>query len=312
VASEHRNRALFDQLQHLDTEQRNPRSKGIDLGSAHEIAEIINQEDATVSNSVATKLNEIAQAIDLVRDALAAGGRLIYTGAGTSGRIGVVDASECPPTYGSQPWQVIGLIAGGRDAIFEAQEGSEDSPADGMHDLEALNVGPLDVVCGLAASGRTPYVHGTMQKAKQVGAKTIFVCCVPSSQLHLPVQPDVVIDVAVGPEVIMGSTRMKSGTAQKMVCNMITTGAMVRLGKVYENVMVDLMLSNKKLQERSRRIVMMLTGLSYEASADILDKADGHVKTAMVMALAGVEVEDARFMLESNGGFVRRALQTNI
>ncbi len=304
-----RNKDLFEQLQQLGTEQRNPRSMGIDLASAREIVDIINAEDQTVADAVATRSDEIAIAIDLVRDALAAGGRLIYTGAGTSGRIGVVDASECPPTYGSEPWQVVGVIAGGRAAIFEAQEGSEDSADDGADTMRDMKVGPNDVVCGLAASGRTPYVHGTLAHAQSVGAKTLFVCCVPASQVKLPIVPDVMIDVVVGPEVVMGSTRMKSGTAQKMVCNMITTGAFIRLGKVYENVMIDLMLTNKKLQERSRRIVMVLTGLDYDQASDVLDHAGGHVKTAMVMALTGTDATTARELLVENGGFVRKVVR---
>ena len=302
-----RNKALFDQLNQLATEQRNPNSMEIDLADAFEIARIINQEDATVAQAVSKRLNQIAEAIELVKMALESGGRLIYTGAGTSGRIGIVDASECPPTFGTDPSQVLGVIAGGREAIFQAQEGCEDSPEQGMRDMEALNLSASDVVCGLAASGRTPYVHGTLQKAAEVGAGTLFICCVPSHQLQLPVQPRVVIDVEVGPEVIMGSTRMKSGTAQKMVCNMITTGAMIRLGKIYENVMVDLMLTNKKLVERSRRILMMLTGLEYEMAADLLDQSGGHVKTAMVMALLGVDRQQAIHLLQDNEGFVRKA-----
>lgn len=309
--AQERNKELFDQLTRLGTEQRNPRSMGIDLASAREIVDIINAEDRTIADSVATRSDAIAAAIELVRDALAAGGRLIYTGAGTSGRIGVVDASECPPTYGSEPWQVVGVIAGGRDAIFEAQEGSEDSPEDGARDMQKMDVGPNDVVCGLAASGRTPYVHGTLEYAQGVGAKTIFVCCVPAEQVKLPVVPDIMIDVVVGPEVVMGSTRMKSGTAQKLVCNMITTGAFIRLGKVYENVMVDLMLTNKKLQERSRRIVMMLTGLDYDQASDILDQADGNVKTAMVMALTGTDAAQARELLKANEGFVRKIVASD-
>jgi len=307
--AQERNKDLFEQLQQLGTEQRNPSSMEIDLSSAREIVDIINAEDQTVADAVATRSDEIAIAIDLVRDALAAGGRLIYTGAGTSGRIGVVDASECPPTYGSEPWQVVGVIAGGRAAIFEAQEGSEDSADDGADTMRDMKVGPNDVVCGLAASGRTPYVHGTLAYAQSVGAKTLFVCCVPASQVKLPIVPDVMIDVVVGPEVVMGSTRMKSGTAQKMVCNMITTGAFIRLGKVYENVMIDLMLTNKKLQERSRRIVMMLTGLDYDQASDVLDHAGGHVKTAMVMALTGTDATTAREMLVENGGFVRKVVK---
>jgi N-acetylmuramic acid 6-phosphate etherase len=304
--AQERNKDLFEQLQKLGTEQRNPRSMGIDLASAREIVDIINAEDQTVADAVATRSDEIAIAIDLVRDALATGGRLIYTGAGTSGRIGVVDASECPPTYGSEPSQVVGVIAGGRAAIFEAQEGSEDSSDDGADTMREMKVGPNDVVCGLAASGRTPYVHGTLEYARSVGAKTVFVCCVPAEQVKLPIEPDVMIDVVVGPEVIMGSTRMKSGTAQKMVCNMITTGAFIRMGKVYENVMIDLMLSNKKLQERSRRIVMLLTGLDYDQASDVLDQAGGHVKTAMVMALTGTDAASARELLKANDGFVRK------
>jgi N-acetylmuramic acid 6-phosphate etherase len=309
--TQERNKDLFDQLQKLGTEQRNPRSMGIDLASAREIVDIINAEDQHVADAVATRADQIATAIDLVRDALAAGGRLIYTGAGTSGRIGVVDASECPPTYGSEPWQVVGVIAGGREAIFEAQEGSEDSADDGANTMQAMHVGPNDVVCGLAASGRTPYVHGTLEYARSVGAKTLFVCCVPAEQVKLPIVPDVMIDVVVGPEVVMGSTRMKSGTAQKMVCNMITTGAFIRLGKVYENVMIDLMLTNKKLQERSRRIVMMLTGLNYDQASDVLDHAGGHVKTAMVMALTGGDAAKARELLDGNEGFVRKVVTSD-
>jgi len=304
------NKALFEQLEKLATEQRNPKSRGIDLASAREIVDIINQEDRTVADAVSRRSEEIAQAIEMVREALSLGGRLIYTGAGTSGRIGVVDASECPPTFGSPPSQVVGVMAGGRAAMFEPQEAVEDSPQAGKQDMEVLQVSDLDVVCGLAASGRTPYVHGTLEHARNVGARSILICCVPREQLRLPVEPDLVIDVAVGPEVIMGSTRMKSGTAQKMVCNMITTGAFIRLGKVYENVMVDLQLTNEKLQERSRRIVMMLTGCDYQRATELLAASDGHVKTAMVMQGAGVGVEEARELLRQAGGFVRKVIDS--
>jgi N-acetylmuramic acid 6-phosphate etherase len=305
------NKALFEQLEKLATEQRNPRSMGIDLASASEIVDIIHQEDRTVADAVARRSDEIALAIEMVREALSLGGRLIYTGAGTSGRIGVVDASECPPTFGSPPSQVLGVMAGGRAAMFEAQEAVEDSPQAGKQDMEALHVCDLDVVCGLAASGRTPYVHGTLEHARQVGARSILICCVPREQLHTAVTPDLIIDVAVGPEVIMGSTRMKSGTAQKMVCNMITTGAFIRLGKVYENVMVDLQLTNEKLQERSRRILMMLTGCDYERATELLIATNGHVKTAMVMEGAGVELVLARELLQQAGGFVRKVIDSS-
>lgn len=296
---------LFNQLKKLDTEQRNPATMEVDLADAREIARLINEEDKKVAFQIEKKLDKIAEAIELVKNALKGGGRLIYAGAGTSGRLGVLDAAECPPTFGTDPGQVIGLIAGGRKAMFKAQEGAEDYEENGIEAMQEIDVNPPDVVCGLAASGRTPYVHGAIKEARKRGCKTIFVTTVPGAQVDVKV--DILIDVPVGPEAIMGSTRMKSATAQKMVLNMITTGAMIRQGKIYENVMVDLMLTNKKLQERAKRIIMSFTGLNYEQAARKLKEADGHVKTALLMALGDINRDEARQLLESHGGFIRKA-----
>lgn len=298
---------LFSQLKKLDTEQRNPATQEIDLADSLEIARLINQEDKKVADEVEKKLPEIAKAIDFVKEAFEAGGRLIYAGAGTSGRLGILDAAECPPTFGSDPSQVLGLIAGGKEAVFVAQEGAEDYEENGRQALREENLQQNDVVCGLAASGRTPYVHGALKEANELGCHTIFVTTVPGSQIDIEV--DVLIDIPVGPEVIMGSTRMKSATAQKMVLNMVTTGANIRLGKVFENVMVDLQLSNQKLHERSRRIIMMFADVDYEEADEYLQAADGHVKTALVMALGGISREVAQQKLEENEGFIRRALE---
>lgn len=298
---------LFSQLQKLDTEQRNASTKEIDLANSLEIAQLINNEDKKVALEVEKKLPQIAKAIDLIKEAFQSGGRLLYAGAGTSGRLGILDASECPPTFGSDPSQVVGLIAGGKEAVFEAQEGAEDYEENGRKALQEVNLTSSDIVCGLAASGRTPYVHGALKEAQETGCHTIFVTTVPGSQITIDV--DVLIDIPVGPEVIMGSTRMKSATAQKMVLNMLTTGAMIRLGKVYENVMVDLQLSNKKLKERSKRIIMMFTNLDYDESEDLLKVAGGHVKTALLMELGKLGKEEAQQKLKTNDGFIRKALQ---
>jgi N-acetylmuramic acid 6-phosphate etherase len=304
------NQLLFDELKALETEQRNPATMHIDLASADEIARLINNQDKLVAQHVETRLKEIAQAIELTRNALKNGGRLIYAGAGTSGRLGVLDAAECPPTFGTDPSQVIGLMAGGEAAMFVAQEGAEDSPEKGAHDVNAVNIGKNDVLCGLAASGRTPYVLGAIKRAKEKGAATVMVCCVTAGRVKHENTIDVMIDVPVGQEVVMGSTRMKSATAQKLVCNMITTGAMIRLGKIYENVMVDLKLTNKKLVERARRIIVMFTQCSYEEAAKVLDAADGHVKTALVMSKGNLSKLQAKDLLVKHGGFIRAALES--
>lgn len=304
------NQQLFHELKALETEQRNPQTMHIDLADASEIAKLINNEDKRVADFVETRLHEIARAIEVTRNALKSGGRLIYAGAGTSGRLGVLDAAECPPTFGTDPSQVLGLMAGGEAAMFVAQEGAEDSPEFGAKDVDDINIGPNDVLCGLAASGRTPYVLGALKRAKQKGAATVMVCCVTAGRVKHENLVDIMIDVPVGQEVIMGSTRMKSATAQKLVCNMITTGAMIRLGKVYENVMVDLRLTNKKLVERARRIIVMFTGLSYEDAAATLEQADGHVKTALVMAKGNLSKPEAKELLAKHEGFIRAALES--
>lgn len=297
---------LFDSLKSLDTEQRNPASQEIDLADPLEIASIINSEDKLIAQRVEQKLPQIASAIDLISKSFTVGGRLLYFGAGTSGRLGVLDAAECPPTFGTNPEQVQGFIAGGKEAMFEAQEGAEDSEETGRQEIHNQKITSLDVVCGLAASGRTPYVHGVIKEARENGIPTIFITTVPEDQLTI--EADIIIDIPVGPEVIMGSTRMKSATAQKMILNMLTTGAMIRQGKIYENVMVDLMLTNKKLVERAKRIIVTFTGKSYEESTLLLDQANGHVKTALLMGLKEMTKEEARKVLRENNGFIRKAL----
>ena len=298
---------LFDELQRLSTEQRNPRSMRIDVAGTHEILEIINSEDHLVAEAVKEEIPYIAEAVELVVDAFKQGGRLIYIGAGTSGRLGILDATECPPTYGTDPEMVQGLIAGGREAVFRSQEGAEDVLEHGERDLKTLNVAPPDVVCGIAASRRTPYVVGGVAYARSVGCKTLYVTCNPRSEFNLEV--DVAMCPYVGPEVIMGSTRMKSGTAQKLVLNMITTASMVRMGKVYENMMVDLQMTSLKLVERSRRVLMVVTGIDYDEATRVMALADGHVKTAIVMVLGDVDAGEARERLERADGFVRVALE---
>ncbi len=287
----------------------------IDARSVREILTIINNEDKKVAAAIETEIPEITKAVDLVVRAFKNGGRLIYVGAGTSGRLGVLDAVECPPTYGSDPEMVQGFIAGGEKAMFKAQEGAEDREEGGAADIDAKKIGPKDVVCGIAASLRTPYVVGAVKRAKQLGAHTLYVTTNPREKFDAPEFSalsraiDVKICPVVGPEVIMGSTRMKSGTAQKLVLNMITTTAMVRLGKVYENMMIDLQMTNLKLKERSKRIVMTITGVSYEEAARYLEEAHGHVKSALVMIKAKVDYKTARERLEKADGFVRVAIE---
>lgn len=306
---------LFEQLTRLSTEQRNPASMDIDARSIDEILGIISSEDKKVAPAVEHELPYIAKAVEVVVRAIKQGGRLLYVGAGTSGRLGVLDAVECPPTYGTPHGLIQGVIAGGEKAMFKAQEGAEDKEENGAREIDELKVNDKDVVCGIAASLRTPYVIGAVRRAKELGAKTLYVTTNPRSRLHSPEFAEVAnaIDVAicpeVGPEVIMGSTRMKSGTAQKLVLNMITTAAMVRLGKVYENMMIDLQMTNLKLKERAKRIVMTITGVDYNAAADYLEKAGGHVKTALVMIKANVSKEEAKVRLERADGFVRAAIE---
>jgi len=296
---------LFNELRNLATEQRNPRSMQIDVATVGEILRIMNAEDRLVPEAVGTELPYIEEAVTIIVNAFRAGGRLFYAGAGTSGRLGILDASECPPTFGSPPEMVQGLIAGGPPAVFKSQEGAEDLEENGAQAIEEAGVTARDVVCGIAASRRTPYVVGAVKKARDIGARTLFVTCTPRKAFTLPV--DVAICPVVGPEVIMGSTRMKSGTAQKLVLNMLTTAAFIRMGKVYENMMVDLQMTNAKLVERSRRTVMTVTGLDYAQATALLEEAGGHVKTALVMHLADTDRGDAERRLARASGFVRPA-----
>ena len=298
---------LFDELQQLATEQRNPRSMQIDTASVSTILEIMNADDHLVAQAVGTQLKWIGEAVDIIVHAFRNGGRLFYAGAGTSGRLGILDASECPPTFGTDPELVQGLIAGGLPAVFQAQEGAEDHEENGASALDEAGVRAGDVVCGIAASRRTPYVIGAVGHARTLGCKTLFVTCTPRESFHIDV--DVAICPVVGPEVIMGSTRMKSGTAQKLVLNMLTTASMIRLGKVYENMMVDLQMTNAKLVERSKRTVMTVTGIDYDEASRVLDAANGHVKTAIVMYLGEISRQEATERLEKASGFVRPAIE---
>jgi len=287
----------------------------IDARSIDEILQIISSEDKRVALAVEAELPHIGKAVELVVRAFKNGGRLLYAGAGTSGRLGVLDAAECPPTFGTPHGMILGMIAGGEKAMFKAQEGAEDKEENGARDVDEQTVNEKDVVCGIAASLRTPYVVGAVKRAKRLGAKTLYVTTNPRSRLYslefteLASVIDVAICPEVGPEVIMGSTRMKSGTAQKLVLNMITTTAMVRLGKVYENMMIDLQMTNLKLKERAKRVVMTITGVEYDEAADYLAQAGGHVKTALVMIKAHVNREEAQRRLEQADGFVRAAIE---
>jgi len=297
---------VFDEIAVLVTESRNSASMDIDNRSIPEILAIINNEDKKVPIAVEKEIPYIAIAVEMVVRAFQQGGRLFYIGAGTSGRLGVLDASECPPTFGTPPELVQGVIAGGYEALVKAQEGSEDRKGDAPRDLKQRNLTAKDVVCGIAASRRTPYVIAGVEYAHSIGAKTIYVTCTPREEMNITV--DVAICPVVGPEVVMGSTRMKSGTAQKLVLNMITTTAMIRLGKVYENMMVDLQMNSQKLEERSKRTVMIITGVDYGKAEQVLRQASGHVKTAVVMIKASVNRQIAETALRSAGGFVRQAI----
>lgn len=283
------------------TEQRNPATAEIDQLSALEIARIINREDHRIAPAVATQLDCVARAIELAEEAFRAGGRLIYVGAGTSGRLGVLDASEMPPTYGTDPRMVQGIIAGGMSALVKPAEGAEDSREAGGVAVDEMEVGPGDFVFGIATSGTTPYVHGALTRAKQRGARAGFLLCTTPEEWMLQVY-DVVIAPLVGPEVVTGSTRMKAGTATKMVLNMITTGAMIRLGKVYGNLMVDLRATNQKLRDRSERILMETLDLEREDARELLARAEGSLKTAMVMHWTGLDQDRAAEELARAGG----------
>lgn len=292
---------------HLLTEQRLPASMNLDAMSIAQAVALMNDQDSVAVAAVRTQQEPIARAIELVVAALHAGGRLFYFGAGTSGRLGVVDASECPPTFRTNPQMVQGIIAGGDPAMFRSQEGAEDSDKDGAAAVTTREVGPNDVVMGIAAGGTTPFVHGALRRAVERGARTIFLSCVQPVDDEPPV--DVVIRPLTGPEVVTGSTRLKAGTATKLVLNTISTVAMVQLGKVYENLMVDLRATNRKLQDRAERIVATVTGLPAEQCVELLWQAEGHVKLAIVMHARKVSAAEAGELLRKSGGRLREAMR---
>ena len=297
-------RVADDYLDARLTERRNPRTATIDTASALEIVDLIGAEDATVPAAVARAREDIARAVDLIEQAFRAGGRLIYVGAGTSGRLGVLDAAECPPTFGTPPEMVVGVIAGGYPALVKSVEGAEDDVNAAIGEMDSRRVGPHDVVVGIAASGTTPYVRAALSRAQTLGARSAIVTCSEPPRL-LRETCDVCILVLVGPEVVTGSTRMKAGTATKLVLNTLTTAAMIRLGKTYGNLMVDLRAWNDKLIDRSERIVMETTGLPRPEARAVIDAAEGKVKTAIVMARRRVSRDEAERLLEEHEGHLR-------
>jgi len=290
----------------MTTEKRNPRTMQLDTMSELEIVTTMNEEDARVPLAIAKKLPQIAQAAHWAAEAFEQGGRLFYMGAGTSGRLGVLDAAECPPTFGVAPGMVVGLIAGGEQAFLKAVEGAEDDRALGQSDLEAYGLNAKDVVIGIAASGRTPYVLGGLAYAKSVGCRTAAIACNTGSEIGRAA--DLAIEVEVGPEVLTGSTRLKSGTAQKLILNMISTASMVRTGKVYQNLMVDVMQNNEKLHTRAENIVIDATGVTRPEARSAIDAAGGSVKVAITMLLADCSADEACSRLEKAGGHVRAAI----
>jgi N-acetylmuramic acid 6-phosphate etherase len=295
---------IFEELQFLTTEKRNPRTRGIDLASTTEILELMNAEDRTVADAVRREIPRIAKAVEFIAESFRKGGRLVYVGAGTSGRLGVIDAAECPPTFGVSAGMVIGVIAGGRDTVFLSREGIEDDTAAAAKDVIDQGVSAKDTVVGITASRRTPYVMAALEKARELGAKTVFLTCNDPVDIEVDVQ----INVVVGPEAIAGSTRLKSATAQKMILNMFSTASMVKIGKVYENLMVDLKPASEKLHERAKGIIMMLTGLEYDDAADVFERSGRNVKVSVVMVKKQVGRDEAADILDRADGFLARAL----
>ena len=289
------------------TEHRNPRSASIDLATSLEIVDIMNAEDRAVPDAVASQREQIARAITLIEHAFLTGGRLFYAGAGTSGRLGILDASECPPTFGSHPDLVQGIIAGGSEAVFRAQEGAEDLPENGAKAVDDHGIRAGDVLIGIAASGTTPFVRGALTRARALGARTGIVACTPIDDAFASLL-DVAIIPVTGPEIVTGSTRLKAGTATKMVLNMLTTGAMIRVGKTFGNLMVDLRATNLKLVDRSERILMEVCDITRDVARELLQRADSRVKVAIVMQSLGVDRERAEQALEDGGGVVRRVI----
>jgi len=294
-------------LEHLLTEQANPASEGIDALPTEQVLSIINNEDRKVADAVARELPSITRAVEAIVNAFEKGGRLFYIGAGTSGRLGVLDAAECPPTFNVPPERVQGIIAGGEAAVSRATETTEDDPSIGARDLAGRGFVENDVLVGIAASGRTPYVLGAIAEANRMGAFTIGISCTPDSELSRAVK--LPITLLVGPEIVAGSTRMKAGTATKMVLNMLTTASFIRLGYVFGNLMVNVQPKNSKLADRARRIIAMATGVSYERAGELLAAAGNTVRTAIVMARAGVDRVEAERRLASAGGRISKSLQ---
>lgn len=299
-------RAVFEEIKDLVTESHNPRSQLIDRLSTREVLEMINREDRKVASVVRGELPYIEKGVELVVESLRRGGRLLYFGAGTSGRLGVLDAAECPPTFGSSPRQIVGVIAGGRKALWRAIEGAEDDIELALREVKRLQVSSKDVVVGITASRRTPFVLAVLEEARRLKAKTIFITCNPRSTVKLRV--DVAICPVVGAEVVSGSTRMKAALAQKMILNMLTTTAMIKLGKVYRNMMVDLQAKSEKLRERSKRTIMEVTGVDYRRASDLLKRGGGSVKIALLMHRLGVSSKEAKRLLKANDDLLFRAL----
>ncbi len=291
----------------LITEQRNPKTLDIDSKSTSEIVDIINAEDSNVIDAVNMERQNITKAVDLIVASFQRGGRLFYVGAGTSGRLGVLDASECPPTFGTNPELVRGIIAGGTEALTRSIEGAEDRLEDGEQAVKDNGITAKDTVVGIATGGTTPFVHGALVQSKKIGATTIFLCCNPDTDPTEEV--DVIIRPITGPEVITGSTRMKAGTATKLVLNTLTTASMIKMGKVYENLMVDLQVKNEKLKDRAERIIMTITELDRNTACKLLTKAQGNVKTAIVMHKMQIDYEEAKKKLDEYDGFVRKVLR---
>ncbi len=294
------------ELEKLSTEGRNPNTMNIDRVSTIDMITMINEEDKKVALAVERAKEDIARAVDVIAERMKRGGRLIYLGAGTSGRLGILDASECPPTFGVDFEAVQGIIAGGNRAVFKAVEGAEDDEELGKRDLTEKNLNELDIVCGIAASGRTPYVIGAMKYARKVGAAILSVTMNQESQMAK--YADIPISVVVGPEVIMGSTRMKAGTAQKMILNMLSTGAMIKIGKVYGNLMLDVQPTNEKLIVRAKRIVKLATEAKDELIEKVLDETGHNVKLSILMIETGLPKEEAKELLEKNDGYMAKAL----
>lgn len=298
---------VFNELKYLVTESQLSASSNLDKLTTTQILALINREDSKIASAVRKVIPQINDAVEMIVESFRSGGRLFYIGAGTSGRLGVLDASECPPTFGTRPSMVTGIIAGGRRTLVRSREGIEDDREAARRDVRRHGVGTGDIIVGIAASWRTPYTLEGVKEAKKLGAKTAYLCCTPVETKRLNV--DVLINPIVGPEVVTGSTRMKAGTATKLVLNMLTTASMVRLGKTFGNRMVDLQAKSEKLIERSKRILMEVTGVSYQKAGKYLVLSHGHVKTAIVMILKEVDLKTARKFLKEADGFVWKALK---